>query len=78
MKTPDLTSAQYRRFENHVSYARRNGAALYNAQAPETLINGDDDDMDDAALLAAGLFYRNDGYYTFTQAGWDYARYLRS
>jgi hypothetical protein len=76
--TPDLTSKQYQRFEQHIATARREGAALYNAQAPNIIVDGDDENAEDAALLQAALLHRDDGYYTFTQRGWDYARYLKS
>ena len=78
MNTPHLTAKQYQRFEHHIAYARREGAALYNASAPQTILDGDDELSDDAALLAADLLARDDGYYTFTQHGWEYARHLHS
>lgn len=78
MNTPQLTTKQYQRFEQHIAYARREGAALYSATAPTIIVEGNDDLSDDAALLAADLLARDDGYYTFTQRGWDYARYLHS
>ena len=78
MRTPQLTTTQYQRFEQHIAYARREGAALYNASAPTVIVDGDDESSEDAALLAAGLLARDDGYYTFTQRGWDYARYLHA
>lgn len=74
----NLTGKQYARFEKHVAYARKEGAALYNAQTPNTIVEGDDANAEDAALLAAGLLQCDDGYYTFTQSGWDYARNLHS
>lgn len=74
----NITGKQYARFESHIAYARREGAALYNATAPDTIIEGCDDNAEDAALLANGLLHRDDGYYTFTQRGWDYARELHS
>lgn len=79
MKTPDLTSKQYHRFELHIKGARNDGAKLYNVTAPDTvLMDGDDTNADDAALVQLGLIHRDDGYYTFTQPGWDYARFLHS
>lgn len=78
MNLPNLTSAQYSRFESHISYARREGARLFDAAAPNTILDGDDSNAEDAALLTAGLLHRDDGYYTFTQRGWDYVRYLHS
>jgi hypothetical protein len=78
MNTPLLTKKQYQRFEQHVAYARQEGAALYNAQVPEIILEGDDEVVEDAELIAACLLNRDDGYYTFTQHGWDYARYLHS
>ena len=78
MNTTNLTGSQYRRFEQHVAYARRNGAALYNTVAPPTIIEGDDDNAEDMALFAVGLIQRADGYYSFTQHGWEYARFLHS
>jgi hypothetical protein len=79
MKTPNLTSEQYRRFELHIKFARNDGAKIYNAIAPDTiLMDGDDANVNDAALVQLGLIHRDDGYYTFTQLGWDYARFLHS
>ena len=81
----NLTEKQCRRFEHQISYARRNGVALYNSQAPTeithgdaAIVDGDDNNTEDQALLAEGLLHRDDGYYTFTQTGWDFARYLKS
>ena len=74
----NLTGNQCRRFEHQISYARRNGAALYNSQAPATVVDGDDSNTEDQGLLAEGLLHRDNGYYTFTQTGWDYARWLKS
>lgn len=78
MNTPTLTEKQYKRFEQHIAYARREGAALYNSQAPETILEGDDEVVEDAELITARLLNRDDGYYTFTQHGWNYARHLHS
>ena len=74
----NLTEKQSLRFEHQIAYARRNGAALYNSQAPTTIVDGDDNNTEDQYLLAQGLLHRDDGYYTFTQTGWDLARWLKS
>jgi hypothetical protein len=78
METPNLTSKQYHRFELHIKSARNDGAKLYEAIAPDTILIGDDTNEEDAALLQLGLINRDDGYYTFSQPGWDYARFLHS
>ena len=78
MNAINLTTEQYYRFEHQVAYARQDGAALYESKAPATIVDGDDNNEEDCALLAAGLLHRDDGYYTFTQVGWDYARNLHS
>lgn len=75
---PELDCKQVQRFEAHIRYAKKEGAALYERAAPQTILEGDDENSEDAALLAARLLARDDGYYTFTQSGWDYARYLKS
>jgi hypothetical protein len=78
MNIPNINGDTVRRFENHISYARQEGAKLYESTAPDVIVEGDDTNEEDQALLAAGLLLRDDGYYTFSQRGWEYARYLNS
>lgn len=73
-----LTAETVRRFEAHVRYARRNGAALYESKAPKVELEGDDDNDSDGDLLVACLLDRSGGRYVFTQRGWEYARWLNS
>ena len=81
----NLTEKQCLRFEHQIAYARRNGVALYNRSAPTeithgdaAIVDGDDNNPEDQYLLSEGLLNRDDGYYTFTQTGWDLARWLKS
>jgi|688.fasta_scaffold677145_2 hypothetical protein len=73
-----ITAETFRRFEEHVRYARRNGAALYESKAPSLELEGDDDNESDSALLVACLLDLRNGSYIFTQKGWEYARWLNS